>query len=82
MSSTELKSKLHQIIDKIEDDKILQAVHTLLEGRNDFIFSADRKPLSKKEVDLMLSEGEQDIKEGRVTDHKELMEEIKTWRKK
>ena len=82
MSSVELKLELHRIIEQIDDSRILLAVHTLLEGKSDPVFSTDRNSLKKREMDVMLSEGEDDIHAGKVTDQRQLIEEIKTWRKK
>lgn len=82
MNSTELKSELHRIIENIDDDSILHAVHTLLERTTDAVFSTDGIRLGKKEIDRMMREGEEDISTGRVTGQQQLIEEIKSWRRK
>lgn len=82
MSASELKLALHQIIDQVKDNRILQAVHTILSSQvSIFAHTTDGKPVTKEELDMMLESSEEDIKAGRLFNQKDVKEEIKTWRK-
>lgn len=83
MNTPELKLELHRIIDQVKDNRVLQAIHTMLSYHvSIFAHTAGGKPIMKEEFDLMLETSEEDIKAGRLTNQKDLKEEIKTWRKK
>jgi predicted transcriptional regulator len=83
MNTSELQLELHQIIDQVKDNRILQAVHTILSSQvSIFAHSTDGKTLSKDDFDKMLEAGEADIKAGRLVSQKDLKEKIKTWRGK
>ena len=83
MDTPELKLELHRIIDQVKDNRILQAMHTMLSSQvSIFAHTAGGKPITKEEFDMMLESSEEDIKAGRLTNQKDLKEEIKTWRKK
>jgi hypothetical protein len=83
MNTSELQLELHQIIDQVKDNRILQAVHTILSSQvSVFAHTTDGKPLTKDNFDEMLEAGESDIKAGRFIVQKDLKEKIKTWREK
>lgn len=83
MKRTELKSRLHEIIESIEDNKILEAVHTILSSQSTYIsHSTSGRPLTKENMDEMIFASESDIKTGRLTNQTQLKEEIKNWRKR
>jgi hypothetical protein len=83
MNTSELQLELHQIIDQVKDNRILQAVHTILTSQvSVFAHTTDGKPLTKDNFDEMLEAGENDIKAGRFISQKDLKEKIKTWREK
>lgn len=83
MSTTELQSQLHKIIDQVTDQSILEAVHTLLNSQiNIYAHSSDGRAITKKELDLMLATAEVEIRKGKITTARDLKNEIKTWRKK
>ena len=69
MSNSELKEELHQIIDRIEDDKILEAAYILLEKQDSGIYSTMGERLFQSEFESKIDEGEQDIKLGKVHSH-------------
>lgn len=83
MNTSELKSELHQIIDQVKDNRILEAVYTILSSQvSIFAHTSDNKPVTKEQLDVMLDASEEDINAGRLTDQSDVKKEIKTWRKK
>jgi hypothetical protein len=83
MNTSELKLELHQIIDQVKDNRILEAVYTILSSQvSIFAYTTDNKPVTKAELDMMLAASEEDIKTGRLMDQREIKKEINTWRKK
>ncbi len=76
MSTAELKSNLHKLIDKAEDNKILKVAYLLLskteEGNKDWWDT-----ISTKEK-AAIEEGLKDIKKGNVFTHDKVMKEIRT----
>lgn len=83
MDAAELRTELHRIIDQVKDNRILQAIHTMLSSQvSIFAHTSDGNPVTKDELDTMLQVSENDIKYGRLTNHEDLKEEIATWRKK
>ncbi len=75
MDSLRIKEDIHQIIDEIEDEKILLAIHQMLYARKS-------NDVSLREFEQLIEKAEQDIKGGRVTDQQNLKNEIASWRKK
>ncbi len=80
MNTSELQLELHQIIDQVKDNRILQAIHTILSSQvHIFAHSSEGKPITKNEFDEMLEASEEDIKKDRLLSQNELKEKIKTW---
>ena len=78
MDTPELKLELHRIIDQVKDNRILQAIHTMLSSQvNIFSHTGGGKPLTKEEFDVMLESSEEDIKAGRLTNQKDLKGELR-----
>ncbi|HET8838472.1 MAG TPA: hypothetical protein VFM82_05690 [Flavobacteriaceae bacterium] len=69
MSTTEIKQELHKYID-IGNDDFIQRIYEIVKAQ-----------LHQMEMDRMIEEGEEDIREGRVHSMEELKEIIKDWRK-
>ncbi len=83
MSATELQTQLHRIIDQVTDKNVLQAIHTLLSSQiNIYGHDLEGKAITKKELDIMLSTSEEEIRTGKTTSSHDLKKEIKSWRKK
>jgi len=74
MEIIQLKEELHQIIDRIEDNKILEATYTLLEKQDIIFHTTARKPLTQREFEAKIDEGEHDIQEGKVHTHDQVKE--------
>ena len=71
MSTIELKTSLHKLIDTIQDSKTLQAIHTLLS--KEAIIEADWwNEISDKEK-ASIERGLKDVKAGRVYTHEQVM---------
>jgi len=76
MTTAKLKMQVHELIDQIKDNQLLEAIHTLLLNR-------DGSPkLTKKEIDNMLEVSENDIHNNQLTDHAVLKEEILSWKRR
>jgi predicted transcriptional regulator len=75
MSTAELKSNLHRLIDKVQDSKTLKITYLLLskteEGNKDWWDS-----ISAKEK-AAIEQGLKDINKGNVFSHAKVMKEIK-----
>ena len=75
MSTAELKSNLHRLIDKVQDNKTLKITYLLLsqgeEGKKDWWDT-----ISAKEK-AAIEEGLKDIKQGKNFPHDKLMKEIR-----
>ncbi len=83
MSTVELQSQLHKIIDQVTDERVLKAVHTLLSSKiNIYAHSSDGQAITKEELDSLLSLSEEDIRTGNTTSVHDLKIEIESWRKK
>ena len=72
MGTVQLKEELHQIIDRIEDDKILEATYILLERQDIILHTTNGKPLTQREFGTMIDEGEHDIEQGKVHNHDQI----------
>lgn len=74
MSTAELKSHLHQLIERISDSSKLEAIYTLLakqgEGLNDW---ADELPVQvRKDIELSMKQA----KKGDVTSHEQITTQL------
>ena len=67
----DIKVELHQMIDQIADNKVLEAVYTLLSNQP-VAFTTGGKSLIRAAYEAMIDEGEEDIKNGKVFSHKEV----------
>ena len=72
METIQLKEELHQIIDRIEDNKILEATYILLEKQDIILHTTSRKPLTPQEFEAKVDEGEHDIEQGKVYSHDQI----------
>ncbi len=78
MSTIELKSRLHELIESIEDNKVLSAIYVLLTKKQfkvkDKVDFWDELPEEvKNDIDEAVEEG----KRGEVIPHKEAMKQIR-----
>ena len=77
MGTLELKSNLHQIVDRIEDDRLLRAIFSFLKERENSADSRIWDSLSddqKKEVLLAYDESEDDAN---LIENKDVWEKLK-----
>ena len=81
-ATTKLRDDSHQLIDQIEDQATLQAVHTLLAPRAEKLYSVQGKALDQNQVEDLLEESESDIEAGHTLSHQELKTHVQSWRKK
>ncbi len=80
-AATKLRDDLHQLIDRIEDQATLQAVHTLLAPRAERLYSVQGEALDQNQIEDLLEESESDIEAGRTLSHQELKTHMQSWRK-
>jgi len=73
MSTAELKSRLHQLIDEATDNAVLQAIYTLLKKVDS---EADWWDDLTDEQKASVSRGLDDIKNGNTTSHNKAMSEL------
>lgn len=72
MSTAELKSSLHKLIDTIQDNRTLSVIYSLIS--NSFSKKAAQlSPAEKKAADEAISS----IKAGRIHQHDDVMKEMK-----
>ncbi len=72
----DIKVELHQMIDQIGDNKVLEAVYTLLSNQS-VAFSTSGQALNQTAYKSMIEEGERDISSGKVFSHKEVISHFK-----
>ena len=80
ISTADLKDDLHQIIDQIEDQATLQAVHILLAPQVGTFYNLEGKRLDQDSIEDLLEESEADIEAGRIVSQKALETQIQSWR--
>lgn len=71
-----IKAELHQMIDRIDDNKVLEAIYTLLYNQP-VAFSTGGKPLNQATFEAMIDEGEDDISNGKIYNHEEVKAHFK-----
>jgi hypothetical protein len=72
----DIKTELHQMIEQIEDDKVLEAIYTLL-SIQPVAYTTSGNPVDATAYDQMIEEGEKDIQEGKVYSHAEVKSHFK-----
>lgn len=75
MSSAELKNQLHQVIDRVSDVRVLEAVYTLLVSSEEI-----PKPVTHDDIEDLLEASEIAIFEGRTIEQNKLRQEMNSWR--
>ena len=76
MNTLELKSDLHNLIDKVEDTTILNAIRAILSKEVREEDSWDELPLSVQES---IKRGMEQAKSGETRPHSEVMKKYKKW---
>ena len=77
MDVKELRADLHNMIDKISDRDVLNAVKTLLMGKVET--KADWWDTISEEERAEIEQGIAEADRGEVTPHEEVMEKYKKW---
>ena len=77
MDVTELRTDLHNMIDKISDSNVLSAVKTLLSGKTDK--KTDWWNTISEEERAEIEQGLAEADRGEVIPHEEVMEKYKKW---
>lgn len=77
MKTADLKIDLHRLIDQIEDSRLLQAVYIILSRETAEGKVSDWNKLSEVEKQA-ITEGLDDIENGRVSTHEEVMARIRS----
>ncbi len=76
LEMADIKLELHQMINQIGDNKILEAVYTLL-ANQPVAYTTGGKPLNQTAYEAMIEEGEEDIRKGKVYSHEEVKAHFK-----
>jgi len=82
MSTIELKTDLHNLIDEINDNAVLKALYMLLkkQTQNDSVgYTTAMKPLTKKAFIKRIEKAETQIKKGQYVTIEELERESEKW---
>jgi predicted transcriptional regulator len=77
MDVTELRADLHNMIDKISDRNILEAIRTLLSEKS--TAKADWWDTISQEEREEIEQGLSEADRGEVTPHEEVMKKYKKW---
>lgn len=77
MDVKELRADLHNMIDRISDRNILNAVKTLLSGKTET--KTDWWDTISEEERAEIEQGLAEADRGEVTPHEEVMEKYKKW---
>jgi len=77
MDVIELRTDLHNMIDKISDSNVLNAVKTLLSGKA--VSQADWWDTISEEERAEIKQGMEDSNKGDVLSHDEVMAKYKKW---
>lgn len=82
MANKELKKELHEKIDTIEDDGILEKIKELIQLEIITSQAGDGlKPYTHEEVLSFLAESEAQYKNGEYYTHEQVTELVKQWKK-
>ena len=72
-----IKLEIHELIDKIENDKVLQSVYAILSDQA-LLHSTDGELLSHGKFEEMIDEGESDIASGKIHSHESVKAHFKS----
>lgn len=78
MSTTEIKERLHQVIDQIEDINLLNEIDEFISDT----ITVEETPLNeeqRKRLDMAISQGLKDIEEGRTTSWEDVKKKHPQW---
>lgn len=78
MTSTEIKTRLHSIIEDINDEDLLQAIYDWLSKKQDSVYSPAGYKLTEEEFVANVREGEEDIRQGKTLSHEEVISRLKS----
>lgn len=81
MSIETLKIDLAKQLFNINEKSVLEQIKNILEKKAIVAYSTDGKPLTVQSYNKALEKAEQDLLKGKVTDSKNLKNEVKSWRK-
>ncbi len=79
MSVTEIRSNLHNLIEKIESEELLSAIHDLLKQKEESKEGTLFNSLSKNQKKELLSSEEESRDETNLIDNDEVMKKYKKW---
>lgn len=71
-----LKQELHQLVDKCNNEQLLEDVRELLQSNKDWW-----EEMNEKDQNLVM-ESEAEYNKGNFISHKELMQRFEVWKKK
>ncbi|GAB5523250.1 MAG: hypothetical protein Roseis2KO_11220 [Roseivirga sp.] len=77
MTKSEIKNRLHGIIDRIDDGEVLEAVYKLLSQKDKPLYSLKGYELSQEEFEANIEEAEMSIRNGKTFTHAEVIARFK-----
>lgn len=78
MTKSEIKDRLHGIIDGIDDGEVLEAVYKLLSQKDEPLYSLKGYELSQEEFEANIEEAEMSIQNGETFTHAEVIARFKS----
>ena len=81
MGILELKNKVHQQIDNSDETILIQVFNLLEKHANKIIaYDASGNPLNIEAYNNLIEVGIEDVKQGRIISHEDLLKEIQDWK--
>ncbi len=81
MSAAEIKTDIRNMLKKVEDEKVLKAIHALVKeiAQDDAVgYEPNGKPITLAKLQLHLDQAEEDIQKGRVYTTAQAKQHFKT----
>lgn len=78
MTTSEIKTRLHGIIDRIDDSEVLEAVYDLLSQKDKHLYSLKGYELSQEEFEASIEEAEVNLSDGKTFTHAEVLAKFKS----
>ena len=80
METSELKKKLIQEIESLDDYSINRISKMMDDFKNEIVaYDTSGNPLTLSKYNDMVEEGLEDLRQGRYTSHEDFLKEIQSW---
>ena len=78
MTVTEIKTRLHGIIDGIEDEQLLKAMYEWLSEKQSTMYTTTGYKVTEEEFIANVREAESDIDQGNTLTHEEVISRLRS----